>query len=129
MVNELVEQIFIGDKDIKNYMSACFYALNNNVDEIHLIARGNNIKRAIDVADILMRQYLDISEKIPTLDDLENVISKEDYKLAKKYLKLIRTCEIKIGSEKFGERNVSTIDIVLRGKKKNVPVQFTEKLD
>ena len=120
MVNELVESIFVGDKDIKNYISACFYALNNNVDEIHLIARGNNIKRAIDVADILLRQYLDIPEKLPTLDDLEMVIDKDDCKLAKKYIKQLRTCEIRIGSEKFGERNVSTIDIVLRGKKKDV---------
>jgi DNA-binding protein Alba len=123
MVNELIEQIYIGEKDIKNYISACFFALNNNVDEIHLIARGNNMKRAIDVSDILLRQYLDIPEKIPTLDDLEDAIEKEDCKLAKKYLKQIRACEIKIGSEKFGERNVSTLEVILRGKKKNVPAQ------
>jgi len=120
MVNELVESIFVGDKDIKNYISACFYALNNSVDEIHLIARGRNIVKAVNVADILLRQYLDIPEKIPTLDDLEEVIDKEDCKLAKKYIKQMKTSEIKIGSEKFGERNVSTIDIVLRGKKKDV---------
>ena len=123
MVNELIEQIFIGENDIKNYISACFFALNNNVDEIHIIARGRNIVTAVNVADILLRQYLDIPEKIPSLDDLDDVISKDDCKLAKKYLKQIRVCEIKIGSEKFGERNVSTIDIILRGKKKNVPVK------
>jgi DNA-binding protein Alba len=123
MVNELIEQIPIGEKDIKNYISACFYALNNNVDEIHLIARGNNIKRAVDVADILLRQYLDIPEKIPTITDLEEAAEKEDCKLVKKMLKQMKVCEIKIGSEKFGERNVSTLEIVLRGKKKNVPTK------
>lgn len=121
MVNELIEQIYIGEKDIKNYIQACFFALNNNVDEIHLAGRGNHVKRCIDVSDILMRQYLDIPEKIPTLSDLEEAIEKEDFKLAKKLINNMKICEIKIGSERYGDRNVSTIEIILRGKKKNVP--------
>lgn len=86
---ENIEEIYIGSKDISKYLSACFYALGQK-DEIVIIARGNNIKRAFDVAAILIRQYLEN----PSYDVL-------------------------IGSEKFEERNVTTIEITLRGKKKD----------
>jgi DNA-binding protein len=118
---ESVEKIFIGDKIISKYMSACFFALNADKECIQIIGRGNNVKRSIDVAAILLRQYLDVPQEFPSFDELEDALNKEDIKLAKKLLKQMRTCEIKIGSEKFQDRNVSTIDIMLRGKKKNVP--------
>jgi len=87
--NDSLEEVYIGSKDISKYLSACFYALGQK-DEITIIARGNNIKRAFDVAAILIRQYLE----------------KPSY-------------EVVIGSEKFEERNVTTIEILLRGKKKD----------
>jgi len=83
------EEVYVGSKDISKYLSACFYALGQK-EEIIIIARGNNIKRAIDIAAILIRQYL--------INPEYNVV---------------------IGSEKFEDRNVSTIEITLKGKKKD----------
>jgi len=83
-----MEEIYIGSKDISRYISACFYSLGREKD-IKIIARGNNIKRAIDILAILIR------------DCLEN----PEY-------------EIKVGSEPFEKRNVSTIEISLSGVKK-----------
>jgi DNA-binding protein len=108
---ESIEKIYIGDKIISRYISACFFALNADKECIQIIGRGNNVKRSIDVAAILLRQYLDVPQELPSFDELEDAINKEDIKLAKKLIKQMKVCEIKIGSEKFQERNVSTIDI------------------
>jgi len=116
------ERIFIGDKDIKQYIPACLFALNSGKDIMQITARGNNIKRAIDVAAIMLRQHLDIPE-IPTIEEIEMNLEEGNIKETKKLLKALKTCEIKIGTEQFQDRNVSTIDIFLRGKKKNVPAK------
>jgi len=86
----MVEQIFIGCKDISRYISACFYSLGKDKN-IQIIARGNNIKRAIDILAILIRDYIENPEYT-----------------------------IKVGSEPFEERNVSTIEISLSGIKKDI---------
>ena len=85
-----VDDIYIGSKDISKYISASFYSLGKDKD-IRIVARGNNIKRAIDTLAILIRDYL------------ENPIY-----------------NIKVGSEPFEKRNVSTIEIHLSGTKKEV---------
>jgi DNA-binding protein len=125
---ESIEKIYIGDKIISKYISACFFALNADKECIQIIGRGNNVKRSIDVAAILLRQYLDVPQELPSLDELEDALNKDDIKLAKKLVKQMRVCEIKIGSEKFQDRNVSTIDIMLRGKKKNVPAPISKEV-
>jgi len=84
------KEVYIGNKSIPNYLSACFFALGQE-NEIVLVARGSNVKRAIDIAAILVRQYLDNP-----------------------------TYEVNIGSEKFKERYVSTVEIRLTGTKKDV---------
>lgn len=124
---ESIEKIYIGDKIIQKYISACFFALNADKECIQVIGRGNNVKRSVDVAAILLRQYLDIPPELPTLEEVEDALNKEDIKLAKKLIKQMKACEIRIGSEKFQDRNVSTIDIMLRGKKKNVPTQSAKE--
>ena len=83
-----MEEIYIGNKDISRYISACFYSLRKDQD-IKIVARGNNIKRAIDILAILIRDYL------------------EDPKYS-----------ITVGSEPFEKRNVSTIEIILSGTRK-----------
>ena len=83
-----MEEIFVGSKDISRYISACFYSLGKEKD-IKIVARGNNIKRAIDILAILVRDYLE----------------KPEY-------------TITVGSEPFEKRNVSTIEILLSGTKK-----------
>ena len=86
-----MESIFIGKKDLSRYISACFYALGKDKD-VALIARGNNVKKAIDVLAILIREHLS--------DPKYNVvIDSEKYK----------------DKESGTERNVSTIEIALSG--------------
>jgi len=94
MSDDTIEKIPIGNKDPAKYLSACFYALGET-DTILLISRGNNIKRAIDVAAILLRKYLENPEY-----------------------------SIKIGSEKFEERYVSTIEIYIKGKRKDGDIKL-----
>jgi len=84
----MTEEIYIGGKDISRYISACFFSLGKEKN-IKIVARGNNIKRAIDILAILVRDYLENPEY-----------------------------EIKVGSEPFEKRNVSTIEISLSGIKK-----------
>lgn len=86
---EVDERVFIGNKEIKNYISACLFALGKT-DKIILTARGNNVKRAIDVAAILVRQYLESP-----------------------------SYEVVIDSEGFEDRNVSTVDIIIKGIRKD----------
>jgi DNA-binding protein Alba len=114
----LLETIYIANKDIDRYISACFYALNNN-DSINLKGRGNNIKRTVDIADILLRKYLEVSKEIPSYSDIKTALQNKDTSLANKLLDNLMVCEIKIGSEEFEGRFVSTIDITLRGKRNN----------
>ena len=89
-----VEEIFIGDKEISKYISACFYSLGKEKN-ILLKARGNNIKRAIDVLAILKRDYLE-NPKYTIEVDSEKYHDKETNR----------------------ERNVSTVEISLSGTKK-----------
>lgn len=82
------EEIYIGGKDISRYISACFFSLGKE-KTIKIVARGNNIKRALDVLAILVRDYLDNPEYT-----------------------------VKVGSEPFENRNVTTVEILLSGTKK-----------
>lgn len=109
-----MEHVFIGRKDLSKYLSAGLYALGKS-DDIMISARGSNIKTAVDISEILKRN-MDIPKEIPTLEDLNNALESEDIELAKELLAKIRTSFVKIGSEKFQERNVSTIEINLKGK-------------
>ena len=81
-------EVKIGAKPIGNYITSCFYALGKH-PKIKLISRGNYIKTAIDTLAILEREYLDDC-----------------------------SYDIIIGSDKFGERWVSTLEIIISGKKR-----------
>jgi len=118
-MTEDVEYIYVGDKKIQRYLSACFFAFSHDKPHLHLIGRGNNIKRAIDIAAILCRQHLDIPEKLPTLSELKEALDKNNVDDAKRLVNQMMACEVLIGSEKFENRNISTIDIIIRGKRKN----------
>jgi len=84
----MTDRIFIGSKDISRYISACFFSLGKEKD-ITIVARGSNIKKAIDILAILVRDYLENPEY-----------------------------NIKVDSEPFEKRNVSTLEINLSGIKK-----------
>jgi len=87
MVEE-IENIYIGTKEISRYISAALFGFGKG-DTIKLIARGKNVKKAIDILAILIRDYVDDPEY-----------------------------DIVVASEKFENRNISTIEIELSGKKK-----------
>ena len=78
----------VGSKDHIRYVTACLYTLARE-DNVKMMARGNNVKKAIDVLAMLTREYLEKP-----------------------------TYSIEVGSEKFEERFVSTIEITIAGKKK-----------
>lgn len=84
---EEYEDILIGSKPIPSYLTAGLVALSKGKN-IRLLGRGSNIKRAVDVAEILKRQMNEPA------------------------------CEVEIGSEDFEDRKISTIVIKLRGKRK-----------
>lgn len=93
-VNKISEIVYIGSKDIKNYISACFFGLGKE-DKIKIMSRGKNGMTALNVLAILIRDYL------------ENPVY-----------------DIIVGSEKFKnpeddkERWVTTLEIELSGLKK-----------
>ncbi len=82
------EQIYIGSKDISRYISAVFYTPEKEKNII-IMARGSNIKKAIDILAILIRDYLDNPKYV-----------------------------IKVDSEPFDKRKVSTLEITLTGTEK-----------
>ena len=84
MAKEEIEKIFIGSKELSKYLTAGLWALNTGKD-VCLIGRGQNIKKTVDVAEILKR----------------NMNNPE--------------CNVIIGSEDFENRKVSTIEITLKG--------------
>jgi len=88
MTDETVEKVYIGNKEISRYISACFFALGKN-SKIVLVSRGNHIKRAIDILAILVRDYLENAEY-----------------------------NVKVFSDEYENRNVSAIEIELSGKRK-----------
>ena len=78
-----MEEIYIGSKGLRAYIMACIQGLSNE-DAIKILARGTNVKKAIDVAEIVRRQTT----------DLESVVN--------------------IDSEEYNDRYVSTIAITLK---------------
>lgn len=55
--NKLKNIIFIGKKNTIDYTNTAVL-LSNKFDSLSFLARGNNIKRAIDVSLITLRDYL-----------------------------------------------------------------------
>lgn len=85
---EEIEKIYIGTKEIARYINAALFGFGKG-QTIRLIARGKNVKKAIDILAILIRDYIEDAEY-----------------------------EVFVDSEKFENRNISTIEIELSGKKK-----------
>ena len=96
-MEEKSEDIYIGSKEISRYISAGIFGFNKG-DKIKLIARGKNVKRAIDVLAILIRDY----------------VEKPEYKII-------------VDSEKFEGRNISTVEISISGKKKQKDIKSEEE--
>ena len=59
--------VYIGPKDIKHYITGCFFALSRSPD-IRIQSRGKNNKTALDVLEIFRREYLDSPEYTISVD-------------------------------------------------------------
>jgi len=84
--------VYIGTKPVMNYVLAVVTQFNTGIPEVVVKARGKTIVRAVDTAEIVIRQFLtDVDKK-----------------------------EVSIGTEavetESGTMNVSTIKIVLARK-------------
>ncbi|KXB08993.1 RNA-binding protein [candidate division MSBL1 archaeon SCGC-AAA382M17] len=50
--------VFIGKKEVMNYVLAVVTQINEGSDEVYLKARGRAISRAIDTAEIVRNRFL-----------------------------------------------------------------------
>lgn len=82
--------IYVGRKPAMSYVLGVITQFSNNQNEVHIKARGRAISRAVDVAEIIRRRFLQ-DVKIKSID-----IGTEERELENKT-----------------KVNVSTIDIVL----------------
>jgi DNA-binding protein len=87
---ERSNNIYIGRKPVMSYCLACMTAMQGDVKEINLMARGRAISKAVDVAEVLRNQYM----KELTVKDIS--IGTET-----------------LETEEGGSRNISNITIVL----------------
>ena len=88
-------KVFIGQKDLKYYFPACFFALGKS-DTIKIVARGKNTKKALDLLAILKREYLESPKYSIEIDSEKFIDENNDGK----------------------ERHVTTIEIELSGVRK-----------
>ena len=82
--------VFIGRKPTMSYVLAVITQFTNGQEEVHIKARGKSISRAVDVAEVVKRRFLQ-DVKVKSID-----IGTEEREVEGK-----------------GKVNVSTIDIVL----------------
>ena len=50
--------VFVGNKPVMNYVLAVVTQVNNGQKEVHVEARGRAISRAVDVAEIVRKRFL-----------------------------------------------------------------------
>ncbi len=70
--------IYIGKKPTMNYVLAVVTQLNKESDEVVIKARGKSISRAVDVAEIVKRKFVDGLNQTVTTDT--EVVTNEEGK-------------------------------------------------
>lgn len=88
---ERSNNVFIGRKQVLNYVLACMTLFKSGHEEIVVKARGRSISRAVDVVEVLRSRFMSNAEVV----------------------------DIQIGTESLesddrGPSNVSTIDIYVK---------------
>lgn len=83
--------VLVGKKPVMNYVLACLTLFQNNVKEVSVKARGRAISKAVDVAQIVARRFL-------------NDVKIKDIKIDTEQVKNEQTGTVS---------NVSSIEIVL----------------
>ncbi len=63
--------IYIGKKPTMNYVLAVVTQLNKEADEVVIKARGKSISRAVDVAEIVKRKFVDgLNQSVTTATEV-----------------------------------------------------------
>jgi DNA-binding protein len=82
--------VYVGRKPTMNYVLALMTSFNQGADDVVLKARGRATSKAVDIAEVVRKKFLDQTLKVK---------------------------DIQIGTDKIGEgndvRNVSTLEITL----------------
>jgi len=82
--------IFVGSKPTMNYVLAVVTQFHNNLDQVHVKARGRAISKAVDIVEIVKN----------------------------KFMNNVKDSNIEVGTEELqserGKLNVSTISITLQ---------------
>ncbi len=66
--------IFVGNKEVMNYVLAVVTQVNEGSDEVVLKARGRAISRAVDAAEIVKNRFLpdaEISDIVTGTEEIE----------------------------------------------------------
>ena len=82
--------IFVGKKPTMSYVLAVITQFSDGMDEVHVMARGRSISRAVDVAEVVKNRFVQDASKSVEIGTQE-IIDENNNKL-----------------------NVSTIDILLK---------------
>ncbi|MDP7282651.1 MAG: DNA-binding protein Alba [Candidatus Undinarchaeales archaeon] len=70
--------VFVGSKPVMNYVLAVVTQFNSGHKDVHIEARGRAISRAVDVAEIVRKRFMN-ELKINNIDiGTEELKSKED---------------------------------------------------
>jgi len=104
------DEIKIGTKPHKKYVTACLWAKNNN-KSIKLLGRGSNITKTIDISEIIKRHY-DID--VPNIDDILILLKEKKFNEATKKLEQYCKFKINVKSEKFNDKNISVVEIIIK---------------
>jgi len=88
-------EIYVGDKPLKNYVKAIRYRINE-YGETNVVARGNNIRTAVDASEIVKREEdpegYDVSdveiEEVTTATDTDENEDGSEYSVSRIELSL-----------------------------------------
>ena len=70
-------KIFVGQKPLMNYVNATQMQLKSN-SEVMIVARGRNISKAVDIAEIICKKFMEGQVSIDSIkSDSEEMESKE----------------------------------------------------
>lgn len=92
--------VYIGKKPLHSYIRAVLMAMQEGELEIDLVARGANISRAVDVAELCKRKHGIIAQQLPELVEISGIVSDSET----------------VMSEEGHERMVSVLTISLKGE-------------
>ncbi len=81
MVEEDDNTVYVGSKNAMSYVLAVVTQFNEGQDEVHIKARGKAISRAVDVAEMARRKYVNDAEISDITIDTDEIETDEGEEL------------------------------------------------